>query len=74
MSKQHEHNTELAVRIDPSNEDHHIYNNNGTYWVHYTVYPSPVTAERIRRSLKTKDVSEARRKRDAIFAGFHMAA
>ena len=38
MYKSLEYNTELAIRIDPQNPDHHIYNNNGTLWVHYTIY------------------------------------
>lgn len=58
---------ELAVRIDETNPDHHIWNNNGTWWVHYTVYPTPVTAERRRRSLRTKDVATARTRRDLLF-------
>ena len=74
MFKSLEYNTELAIRIDPQNPDHHIYNNNGTLWAHYTIYPTPVTAERIRRSLHTKDILEARRRRDAIFNDILLAA
>ena len=74
MYKSLECNTELAIRIDPQNPDHHIYNNNGTLWVHYTIYPTPVTAERIRRSLHTKDILEARRRRDAIFNDIRLVA
>ena len=58
---------ELAVRIDETNPNHHIWNNNGTWWIHYTVYPTPVTAERRRESLHTKDLGEARAKRDTLF-------
>jgi hypothetical protein len=58
---------ELAVRIDDANRNHHIWNNNGTWWVHYTIYPTPVTAERRRRSLRTNDASTARVRRDALF-------
>ena len=57
---------ELALRIDESNLNHHLWNNNGTWWIHYTIYPTPVTAERIRRSLKTKILQEARIRRDEI--------
>ena len=57
---------EIALRIDESNLNHHLWNNNGTWWIHYTVYPTPVTAERIRRSLKTKILEEARNRRDKI--------
>ena len=57
---------EIALRIDESNLNHHLWNNNGTWWIHYTVYPTPVTVERIRRSLKTKILKEARNRRDKI--------
>ena len=57
---------ELALRIDDSNLNHHLWNNNGTWWIHYTIYPTPVTVERIRRSLKTKSLPEARSRRDEI--------
>ena len=57
---------ESAIRIDNSNLNHHIWNNNGTWWIHYTIYPTPVTAERIRHSLKTKNLDEARNLRDKI--------
>ena len=57
---------EIALRIDESNLNHHLWNNNGTWWIHYTVYPTPVTVERVRRSLKTKILEEARNRRDKI--------
>lgn len=57
----------LAIRTDEKNPNHHLWNNNGTWFVHYTIYPTPVTKERVRRSLKTKCVDEARRKRDHLF-------
>jgi hypothetical protein len=56
----------LALRINDSNLNHHLWNNNGTWWVHYTVYPSLVTAERRRKSLNTKDIIVARKRRDKI--------
>ena len=58
---------ELALRIDKDNLNHHLWNNNGTWWIHYTIYPTPVTAERIRQSLKTRILSEARKRRDDVF-------
>ena len=60
------HVEEVALRIDESNLDHHIWDNNGTWWIHYTIYPTPVTVERIRSSLKTKSLPEARSRRDEI--------
>ena len=58
---------ELALRIDKENLNHHLWNNNGTWWIHYTIYPTPVTAVRIRQSLKTRILSEARKRRDDVF-------
>ncbi len=55
---------ELAIRVDKSNPNHHLWNNNGTWWLHYTVYPSPVTSERRRKSLRTNCLKQARKKRD----------
>ena len=59
---------ELGIRVDAANPNHHLWNNNGTWYVHYTLYPTPVTAERVRRSLHTHSVDVARRRRDVLFA------
>ena len=56
-----------ALRLNPENPNHHLWNNNGTWFLHYTVYPTPFTKERIRRSLGTKDVATARERRDNFF-------
>jgi hypothetical protein len=61
------HNEELAIRVDETNPNHHLWNNNGTWWLHYTVYPTPVTTERRRISLRTKCIQHARDKRDKLF-------
>ena len=47
--------------------NHHIWNNNGVWFAHFTVHPSPVTKERVRCSLNTKSVVEARKRRDELF-------
>lgn len=57
----------LSIRINESNPDHHLWNNNGTWWIDYVIHPTPITKQRIRHSLNTKSVEEARRKRDEIF-------
>jgi len=57
----------LAIRVDGENLNHHLWNNNGTWFVHYTVYPTAITKQRVRCSLKTKCVEEARRRRDELF-------
>ncbi len=53
-----------SVRLNRRNLDHHIYNNNGTWWIHYTVHLADYTKRRIRASLKTKDNLAARQRRD----------
>ena len=57
-----------GIRVRAENENHHLWNNHGTWFLHYTVHPTPFTKERIRRSLGTKDVNVARDRRDAFFA------
>lgn len=65
---QHKTDT-LSIRIHTGNPDHHLYNNNGVWWIHYTEYPDALTSRRVRRSLRTRDRGTARRRRDAVFAG-----
>ncbi len=57
-----------GIRVHAENENHHLWNNHGTWFLHYTIHPTPFTKERIRRSLGTKDVEVARTRRDAFFA------
>ena len=56
----------LSIRTDTSNPNHHLWNNNGTWYIAYTALTSPVTAERIRTSLRTRDLERAREKRDRL--------
>jgi len=56
----------LSARIDKASETHHLWLNNGTYWVHYTLN-FDFRTRRVRRSLGTKSLAEAIRKRDALF-------
>ena len=51
----------LAVRVLPGHRNHHLWNNNGTWFIHYTVHPDRLTKLRRRHSLATKDLTEARR-------------
>ena len=60
-----------ALRINPENANHHLWNNHGTWFLHYTVHPTPFTKERIRRTLGTRDIRVARERRDAFFV--HLA-
>lgn len=61
--------TKKTNRPEADNPDHHIWNNNGTWWCHFTVHHADYTAERVRVSLHTRDLMEARQRRDFIMAG-----
>ena len=63
-----------AVRISPANANHHLWNNHGTWFLHYTIHPTPFTKERVRRSLGTKEVTTARARRDRFFAEIGVGA
>lgn len=66
-------NAQLSLRVNPENPNHHLWNNNGTWFIHYVVHPTPFTKERIRHSLGTKCIHTARAKRDAVFSGAQLA-
>jgi hypothetical protein len=57
-----------GLRVDAENPNHHLWDNHGTWFLHYTIHPTPFTKERIRRSLGTKDVRVARERRDSFFS------
>jgi hypothetical protein len=57
----------LSARIDGKNRLHHLWNNNGSWWVHF-VLNWEGRKRRIRRSLKTSDVTTAIARRDELFA------
>jgi len=56
----------IVLRINTANPNHHLWNNNGTWFVHYTIHPTPFTKQRLRASLRTKDLVEARLRRDHL--------
>ncbi len=56
--------TIVADRADPTNPNRHIWNNNGTWWLHYTEHLADFTKRRVRRSLRTHDLELAIRRRD----------
>jgi hypothetical protein len=49
-----------------SNPDHHLWNNHGTWWCHFTVHRTDYTKHRVRVSLHTKDLETARHRRDLL--------
>lgn len=53
-----------SIRVNRGNRDHHLWNNNGTWFVHYTVHRVDHTKQRVRRSLGTHRLETARRLRD----------
>lgn len=53
--------------VDPN---HHLWRNGRLWWVAFTVHLPGWQKERIRRSLGTADVEEARRRRDRVLAEY----
>lgn len=60
-----------SIRVDASNDTHHLWCNNGTWWLHYTVHFDH-RVRRIRKSLRTRSRAAAILRRDAHLA--HVAA
>lgn len=56
----------LSIRIRTENPNHHLFNNHGTWWIHFTVHHADFTKARIRRSTCTGNLAEARRRRDQL--------
>jgi len=59
--------TRTVVRVNGSNAKHHLWNNNGMWWIHYTRHLPDFTKQRVRQSLKTRDLATAQSRRDKIF-------
>ena len=57
----------LASKSRPANPNHHLFNNNGIWWCQITVHRGPFS-KRLRFSLRTSNVDQARERRDRIFA------
>ncbi|MFM7043242.1 MAG: hypothetical protein ACKO35_13780 [Planctomycetaceae bacterium] len=56
-----------SIRVDESNPRHHLWCNNGTWRVHYTIH-FDCRKRRIRRSLRTRSLDIAIRRRDELLA------
>lgn len=56
-----------SLRVEESNARHHLWCNNGTWWIHYTLHFGH-RVRRIRRSLATTAFDEAARRRDELLA------
>jgi hypothetical protein len=59
-------NHHLVTRRTDANPNHHLWNNNGTWWLHFTLHSDTGTKKRHRISLKTPDLESARRHRNGI--------
>ena len=59
----------LSIRVSEDNRLHHLWNNNGTWWLHYTEHLADFTKRRVRRSLRTHDLELAIRRRDEWLQG-----
>ena len=55
-----------CVKNNNHNPNHNIWNNNGTWWAHYTIHNDDYTKQRVRVSLGTNDVEIARALRDFL--------
>ena len=64
----------LALRTNPRNRNHHLYNNNGTWWIHFHVHHPDYTKSRVRESLGTHCLAAARELRDVALAHFALHA
>jgi hypothetical protein len=59
-----------APAVDPN---HHLWRNGRLWWVAFTVHLPSWQKERVRLSLGTDDVVEARRRRDQVLAEYPVA-
>lgn len=60
------HQPRLALR-SRGGDDHHLFNNNGTWWLRYSVSVDPrLNAVRRAASLGTACIAEARARRDVF--------
>lgn len=63
--------TQLAPsRASETNPNHHLWRNGRLWWLAVTLLHDGWRQERVRQSLGTADVLEARRRRDLVLARF----
>jgi hypothetical protein len=63
-------NNTLSPTNDAGSPDHHLWRNGRLWWVAFTVHLPPWQKERVRLSLKTDDLAEARRRRDDLLQSY----
>ncbi len=57
----------LVSKPRATHPNHHLFNNNGIWWCQLTVHHGPFS-KRLRFSLETHDLEQARSRRDNLFA------
>jgi hypothetical protein len=63
--------TQLAPsRASETNPNHHLWKNGRLWWLAVTLLHDGWRQERVRQSLGTDDLTEARRRRDLVLARF----
>lgn len=60
-----------ASRAFDSNPNHHLWKNGRLWWIAFTLIHDGYRQERVRQSLGTDNLNEARRRRDSILALFN---
>jgi hypothetical protein len=60
----------LTTRQTTAGDNHHLWDNNGSWWFQGTFHLPDGTSERVRSGLRTKCVHVARRRRDSLIARF----
>jgi len=53
--------------LDP---DHHLWKNGSTWWIAFTIHTLDWRKRRLRFSLRTRDIREARARRDRVLQRF----
>jgi hypothetical protein len=62
--------TTRGGRPETGNANHHLWNNHGTWWCHFTLHFADFTKARVRVGLDTRDATVARARRDALLRLF----
>lgn len=55
---------------NPTDPNHHLWRNGRLWWVAFTVHLPGWQKERVRLSLGTSDLNEARHRRDRVLAAY----
>jgi hypothetical protein len=64
----------LTIRQAEGNDNHHLWNNNGTWWCHFSLKDGQGHRIRVRRSLRTRNLAQARAKRDQLLESLKQAS